>query len=365
MSDHREAIAIGLVGPHLGKHPGWVVSQGEILAERFASEGHPVFQCSTRIHPLARLFDSLVSVLRWRRRVDALILAVYSGRAFHIAEWVSRLAARSRHPRLVLHLHGGGLPELFAARPERARSVLDRADLIVTPTAYLAEAVGSLGGERPILTIPNVFDLDGYEYRRRDHLPEAPRILWMRTVHEIYRPELAIEALARLHARGVDARLTLAGQDKGLLDRCRQRVTALDLDAAVDFPGFLDPDAKRRAFAEHDVFWSTNRVDNAPVSVLEALASGLPVVAAAVGGLPRLLHTERGDAGLLVPDDGDDVELAERFADATSSLIAQPTRVRQLVDLGRGVAEASAWPAVYRRWLDVFTRLGSASNQSQ
>lgn len=360
-----EVASIGLVGPHLGRHPGWVVSQGEILAEHFAAEGHRVRLTSSRLHPLARLLETSLSLVSWIAgiggpAIDVVIIAVFSGRAFRAAELASRLVATFRRSRLVLHLHGGGLPELFAADPARVRAVLASADAIVTPSEYLARATRDLerGGDlgAPIVTIPNVFDLDARAFTPRDGVPASPRILWMRTFHEIYRPELAIDALAALRSRGIDARLTLAGQDKGLLQPCRQRVAELGLVDLVEFPGFLDAEAKRRAFTEHDVFWNTNRVDNAPVTVLEALASGLPVVATRVGGVPDLLRVDGRTAGVVVSGSDPEV-LAAGFADATADLVADPASAARLSALGRKVAEASAWPNVYRRWLDLFAVL--------
>ena len=123
----------------------------------------------------------------------------------------------------------------------------------------------------------------------------------------------------------------------------------------MSFPGFLGPEAKRRAFAEHDVFWNTNAVDNAPVTVLEAMASGLPVVALAAGGVPDLLC--HGQAGRLVPEDGTG-DLAEALAEATRCLSRQPEEVARLCHRGREVALESAWPRVERRWLELADRLG-------
>lgn len=338
------------VGSHLARHPGWVTTQGEVLAGLFRREGYEVRETSHVLQPLLRALDVARSLWRWRSETDLAIVSVFSGRAFRLAGLASWLLARLGVPQ-VLWLHGGGLPELIRRRPGRVRRVLRRAEVIVAPSGWLADEVATLGFE--VTVIPNVLDLSRYEYLLRTE-PETPlRLLWMRTFHEIYRPLLAIETLARLHDAGVDARLTLAGQERDgpLLEACRRRARGLGLAERIRFAGFLDMDGKRRAFSEHDVFLNTNAVDNTPVTVLEAMASGLPVVATAVGGVPHLLR--HGEAGVLVPPDD-----AEAMAEALRELVAEGSAdVERLSAAGRAVAEACDWPAVHRRWWELFGRL--------
>ncbi|MFL6203626.1 MAG: glycosyltransferase, partial [Thermoanaerobaculia bacterium] len=112
--------------------------------------------------------------------------------------------------------------------------------------------------------------------------------------------------------------------------------------------GFLDAEGKRREFAAHDVFLNTNRVDNAPVSVLEAAAFGLPVVSTDVGGIPCLLRD--GEEALLVPEGN-----AEAMAGAVRRLLDEPGLAGRLSAAGREVAERSSWERVRRLWEEALT----------
>lgn len=341
------------VGPHLGRHPGCVPSPAEDLRPLLEAEGHEVLLTSSARRAPVRALAMFRDLCRWRRRVDLAVLSVFSGRSFRLAEvlarWMSWLGIRQVHV-----LHGGGLPDLIASNPQRVRRVLGRADAVVAPSGWLAEAVAPLGVDARV--IPNVLDLSHYELHEPG-IPPAPRLLWMRTFHDVYRPELALRALARLRADGVAATLTMAGQDKGLEAPCRRLAAQLGVDGCVEFPGFLDPAGKRRAFAAHDVFLATNRVDNTPVTVLEAMASGLPVVATAVGGVPHLL--EHGRAGLLVADAPGEEALAleAEMAVAVRRLVADPELARRLSAAGRQRAEAASWPRVRAAWMGLFADL--------
>ncbi|HVG10748.1 MAG TPA: glycosyltransferase family 4 protein, partial [Thermoanaerobaculia bacterium] len=322
---------VGLIGPMLGSNPGWAVGQGEVLAGLLAREGWDVRTASSRVNRWLRLADVATSPWRWRGRVDVLILMVFSGPAFRLVEAASSTAFRLGMP-MILWLHGGNLADFASRHPDRVRRVLARGRIAVAPSKFLAEPFGAR-------VIPNVVDLDQYLYRHRPQV--APRLLWMRTFHELYRPDLALRVLERLPG----ATLTMAGQDKGLLAETRRRAEEMGLD--VRFPGFLDAEGKRREFAAHDVFLNTNRVDNAPVSVLEAAAFGLPVVSTDVGGIPCLLRD--GEEALLVPE-GDSEALTEAMARAVRRLLDEPGLAGRLSAAGREVAERSSWDRVRPLW---------------
>jgi glycosyltransferase involved in cell wall biosynthesis len=175
----------------------------------------------------------------------------------------------------------------------------------------------------------------------------------MRTFHPVYHPEMAIDVLAALRQTHPAAVLTMAGQDKGMLAAARERARLRGLADAVRFPGFLRAEAKAREFSRHDIYLNTTRVDNMPVSVLEACACGLPVVATNVGGIPYLLEHE--NTGLLVPD-GD----AQAMAEAARRLLGEPGLAARLSANGRALAVSCGWEAVRPKWEALFREIVDA-----
>jgi glycosyltransferase involved in cell wall biosynthesis len=176
----------------------------------------------------------------------------------------------------------------------------------------------------------------------------------MRSFHPLYNPLMAIDVLARLRQRVPAARLVMAGQDKGEEAAVRAEAVRQGLADAVAFPGFLDQPAKLRELARADMFITTNRIDNAPVAVLEAAAAGLPVVATDVGGVRDLLQD--GETALLTPD-GD----AGAMADALARLIEDTGLTARLVHQGRRLAEQSSWEAVCPQWQRLFSDLADSN----
>lgn len=335
---------IGIAGPLLGSHRGWVLSQGELLAATLRSQGVDVPVVSRYRPPYARALDTALRIAMWRRTVNALIIMVFSGRGFRLAELSVRCAG-SKLP-VVLWLHGGGLPEFAGRETKRVQRLLETASAIVAPSNFLARPFQT--GSRTVEVIANQLPMPNYPYRLRR--PPAARLLWMRTFHPIYNPQMAVRAFARLRDRHPEATLTMAGQDRGEVGATRKLAQELGVEHAVRFPGFLGPDEKLRALETHDIYLHTNQIDNTPVSVLEAAASGLLIAATRVGGIEDLL--EDGRNALLVPADDHDA-----MANAIARLLEEPELAHRLSEAGPALAEPSRSSKVASQWLSLLSRV--------
>jgi glycosyltransferase involved in cell wall biosynthesis len=342
-----EAPSICITGPMIGRNPGMVTTQGERVADLLAGDGYRVISTSASPNRYRRLAEIAATIVRRRREIGVLCVQTYSGPAFVVDDVATWLGRRFRLP-IIMHVHGGAMPTFIDRFPRWTRRVLARADLLVVPSGYLAGALADHGFAAEV--IPNVIELADYSYRPRRVL--RPRLLWMRTFHPVYDPEMAVRVLARVRQSVPDATLVMAGQEKGIGARVRSLVDELGLKEAVRFAGFLDAEGKRREGDAADVFLNTNRVDNTPVSVIEACAMGLPVVATDVGGVRHLLAD--GESGLLVAE-GDD----EAMAAAVLRLLSDPALAGRLSDNGRTLAERSSWERVRPLWMTIFDRLAA------
>jgi glycosyltransferase involved in cell wall biosynthesis len=141
-------------------------------------------------------------------------------------------------------------------------------------------------------------------------------------------PEKGIDDLLRAFAAvrsGMDASLLIAGDGP---DRMKLEALAAELGIgdAVEFAGYTANVAE--ALARMDVFVLPSRSEGIPLALLEAMAAGLPVVAARVGGVPEVVAD--GETGVLVPP-GDPPALAAAMAD----LLSDPLRRREAGERGR------------------------------
>ncbi len=326
----------------LGRNRGHVTTQGQVVADLLAAEGFAVTCVSSKINRAARLTEIVATIIAHRREFDLLVLEVYSGLGFVIANVAGQLGRFFRVPQIMV-LHGGDLPAFVSRFPRWTKRVLARADLLVAPSGFLAETVRPLGFEAT--QIPNVINIADYPFRERERI--EPRLIWMRSFHSIYNPEMALEVLTELRRTFPKATLTMAGVDKGLERKVKKMAHDAELSHAVRFPGFLDPAGKIREFAAADIFLNTNRIDNMPVSVLEACAFGLPVVATSVGGLPFLISHRQN--GLLVPN-----EDVKAMTGAVIELLTDPELTRTISIGANQLARRSSWNRVRRDWEELF-----------
>jgi glycosyltransferase involved in cell wall biosynthesis len=332
----------------LGQHPGWVPNPAEHLAPRLQGMGFECTLTSRRINRYLRMADILWTIFHRRDQVDWVCLQVYSGLGFMVSDAASQLSRLLGKP-VVMVLHGGDLPEFLFRNPGWGRRVLRRAQSIVVPSQYLSRLAADLGFRSTI--VPNAIELAGYPFRLRSTV--SPNLLWMRTFHEIYNPMLAVDVIKALLPSYPHASLTMAGQEKGMLEQVKQRVVDLGVQNAVRFVGYLDDAGKRREFDTHDIFLNTNHVDNMPISVIEAAVCGLPIVATRVGGIPYLL-TDEVD-GLLTADDD-----VQRMTTAIRRILEEPGLAAKLSSNARKLGEQHDWGVTLLKWAALFQELSPA-----
>jgi glycosyltransferase involved in cell wall biosynthesis len=317
------------------------------LSTRLARTHWRVRTTSSRTQRLARVADMLTTIVRDRGLYDIAQIDVYSGPAFAWAE-ATTFAVRQLGKPVVLTLHGGGLPAFARRWPGRVRRLLNSAAVVTVPSRFLLEEMHPYRSDLRLL--PNPLDLQVFRGRTRS--VAAPHMIWVRSFHDIYDPVTAIRVLAQVSAFDKRARLTMVGPDKGdgsqsaVIDEAR-RLGVMD---RLHLTGRLERMSVAGCLDQHDIFLNTTRIDNTPLSVIEALACGLCVVSTDVGGLPYLLTAER--TALLVGT-GD----SSGMAAAVRRLLIDPVLVSRLSTEGQRAAAAFDWTFVLPEWLQLLDGL--------
>jgi glycosyltransferase involved in cell wall biosynthesis len=325
--------------------PAGASTVGHQLADRLRRRGWPVRTTSARAGRAARLTDMVATVWSRRREFEVAQVDVFSGPAFVWAEVVCRSLAWAGKP-YILTLHGGGLPAFAARWPSRVRRLLGSAHAVTTPSDYLRAELAGYRGDLRVL--PNAIDLEAYRFRPRTSL--RPTLVWLRAFHDVYQPDLAPAVIARLRDSYPSVRLAMVGRDEG--DGSRERTLRvaehLGVTSALELPGGVPKSEVPGWLDRGDIFLNTARVDNAPVSILEAMASGLCVVSTNPGGIPHLL---RHEADALLAPCGD----ADALATEVQRLLSDPELATRLSCAGRQRAERHAWPKILPQWEALLT----------
>jgi glycosyltransferase involved in cell wall biosynthesis len=286
-----------------------------------------------------------------------LVHVVSPGPAAVVAALIARISGLplvgSHHTELAAYARLRTGDAGMAAMMDAAVGAFYRAcDVVLSPSASADDGLRRLGiDERRIGRWDRGVDLERFTPAKRETgwLPGG-------RIHVLYAGRLTVEkgapllAEAFLAARRRDPRLHLmlagGGPEEGAL-RAR-------LGEAATFLGWLDGEDLARAYASADVLLFCSQTDTFGQAILEAQASGLPVVAVRAGGPVELV--EPGRSGLLCPPD------PHTLAAAVAGLAASPAARARLARGGLAAVRQRTWDAALGRLADGWRRaLGSAT----
>ena len=329
------------IGNALAKH-GLAPTSADTMPPRFRAEGFEVEVASSKKSGVWRLLSMLWSIVRCARSVDYVLIDTYSTKNFWYAYFCSQLC-RVMRIRYIPILHGGDLPHRMDRSRIMAKAIFLNSYRNVAPSGYLHDALKERGFMSEL--VPNTLNVKDYEFKVRESV--RPKLLYVRAFARLYNPQMALYVLKDLIATNRDAQLCMVGADKdGTMEECQLLARELGLESHVEFPGRLSKKDWHTLSEDYDIFINTTNKDNTPVSVMEAMALGLPVVSTNPGGMPFLIENEND--GLLV-----DVNDVESMVVQISWLIQNPNGAFGIASKAREKVEGFDWKEVRRKWHDL------------
>ncbi len=343
-------LRVALVGP-LPPPAGGMALQTIQLAELLRGEGAQVHFVQTNspywpkwagyipiLRAACRLLPYLYRLWVEAGRSELLHLMANSGWSWHLfaapAIWIAHWRGRP----VVVNYRGGGAASFLGNQSRLVIATLHRAKAIIVPSGFLQKVFKSHGIATDV--VPNVVNLFRFSPADRTQSPSdaAPHLIVTRNLESIYNNEGAIRAFALLRSTYPQARLTLTGTGPEL-GRLQQVAKEKGLADAVHFAGRLDSSQMADLYRSAQLMWNPSLVDNMPNSVLEAMASGVPVVSTNVGGVPFMLS--HGRTGMLVePND------PRALADAAGRVMEDSALRERLIDNGLAEVQRYTWEQV-------------------
>lgn len=170
-------------------------------------------------------------------------------------------------------------------------------------------------------------------------------LLWLGRFAPEKDPTLFVEAVARLHETGHEVTAAMVG-DGPLADDVRRAIDSHGLDEQVTCPGWVgDP---RPYYVDSRLFVLTSERDASPLSVIEAMATGCPVVTPAVGSVTDAVVD--GETGRVLTD-----RTPEAVAEAAVELLADSTERARLGANATRVREQYSYAAARDDWRAILT----------
>ncbi len=311
----------------------------DLLANKFVKEGYNVIKTSNKLNKIYRLIDMCITLIKNRKRIDFILIDTFSTSNFYYALVTSQIA-RFFKLKYIPILHGGNLPERLKKNKKLSNLIFNNSYKNVAPSNYLKVAFEKCG--YIVDFIPNTIEIKKYHFKERKDL--KPYLLYVRAFDKLYNPTMAIYVLKKLLLEYPEAKLCMIGPDKdGSLLQCKTLAKQLKIAHKIEFTGVLTKEQWHKKSEDFDIFINTTNFDNTPVSVMEAMALGLPVVSTNVGGLPYLIDNDKD--GVLV-----EKENIESMTNAIVKLLNNDERAFELAKNARKKVETFDWDTVNKQW---------------
>jgi L-malate glycosyltransferase len=281
------------------------------------------------------------NLLRDVRKYDVIHIFSASYLSFLIAPTPAILASKLYGKKIVLNYHSGEAEDHLRRWPRSTRWMLKLVDAIAVPSEYLVRVFAEFGYKAT--AIFNIIELDKFAYRERT--PLRPVFLSNRNLEAHYGVDSVLRAFALIKEKVPDATLTVVG-DGSQRQALQALKTELNLSDA-SFTGRVEHGDIYRHYSTSDIFLNASKIDNQPLSILEAFASGLPVVTTDAGGIPDIVTD--GETGFVVPV-GDHQTLAARAIE----LLTDHNRATTMARQARAECMKYTWEVVCDQWLKLY-----------
>jgi len=306
------------------------------------------------VRALFRLLPYIFDVWKLAGKVDVIHLMANSGWSWQLFSAPVLWTGWFRKTPVIVNYRGGEAKTYFEKSFKWVKPSLGKAREIVVPSGYLEKVFGDFGVTTRV--VPNIINLDRFKPVDQN-TKKAPnqgfKLIITRNLEAIYGIETAIKALAiaRQHVPGIFLAIAGTGPQQAQLEQLAKQ---LDIHGVVSFVGRLDAEQIVDFYQSADVMLNPTTVDNMPNSVLESLASGVPVVTTNVGGIPYIV--EQDETALMVA-----VGDAKAMADEIVRLYQEPETRKKLIENGLNAVQPYAWPQVKGQWLSLYNMAGSGA----
>lgn len=229
---------------------------------------------------------------------------------------------------VLFHLHGGGFRNFYEEETSAVgrlliRFILRRVDEVIVLVDAWRGFVSRLAPQAQIDVLPNPVCVPG---AHEHDFGKPPVVLFLGLINVRKGVFDLIQAMPAVLARHPDSRFVIAGS--GELAALREAAEKQGVAESLEIPGWVSGADKENLLSRATVFVLPSYYEAMPMSLLEAMAHGLPCVASQVGGIPDVMAD--GEEGLLLPPGN-----PTAWADAMNRLFGNPELAGRLGEAGR------------------------------
>ncbi len=231
------------------------------------------------------------------------------------------------------------------------QSIIRKYDRLTASSRFLKEQVesASAGAAGRVSVVPFGVDLPS-ESKTYANGGDTVRLVYMKYLLPVYGPDILIKAMVILKENKFPVQLDMYGTGR---EEANLKKMAVDLgvENLLVFKGWLEPNLVARRYFDYDIMVMPSRSESFGVAAVEAMASGLPVIASRVGGIPEIIID--GETGLLV-----EPENPTALAQAIMTLVRDIKVGQKMGQAGRKyVSQKFQWDESLRLMLHIYDKL--------
>jgi len=287
------------------------------------------------LRTIIRLFCFLNNLHKTLPQVEVVYFLTGFFNFFFWVTYPALILIKLHGKKVILSARGGEAKSFFKKYGLLVKPILKRVDAISVPSGFLRDIFWEAFNMRASI-VPNIADFEQFKYRKRERV--LAKLLVTRSLEEIYNVGCVIRAFKKVHDYFPGSSLGIVGDgtQRAVLEKM---VAELNLIEHVTFHGRIKHSEIQNYYDQYDIFINASNADNLPGVILEAFASGLPVVSTRAGGIPYMV--EDGLTGLLVGI-GDYEGLGEKVIE----LVKDPGFASMLANNARIECQKYSWDNV-------------------
>lgn len=209
--------------------------------------------------------------------------------------------------KIIYHMHGGGFKEFYSKYNKRnlIKRTLNKADVLIVLSTSWERYYSSIVDKHRIRILNNMIPNPSY----------SKEYVCNHVVHFLFLGQLSdgkgifdlVDVLKEMKVE-YESKLILHIGGNGETERLKEQIYKYSLDKMVIFEGWVSGDKKRDLLSTCDVYILPSYMEGLPISILEAMSYGMPIISTNVGGIPEIV--ESGKNGFLI-EAGDKKALRE------------------------------------------------------
>ncbi len=289
-----------MVGMHLTKTRGGITT---LIAEILNSPLNNNFEfdyISAQAEDFGRIRKFLLAwqavsgfLIKCVFRSPKLVYVHFGGNASLYREGFFVLLAKILRKKTIGHFHAGDVENYYPFQRKIGRrfigAALKSCDGMIVVSKESARQLLNIVPHAAIKLIPNAIDTAAFDFRREIKNTEIVHLLFVGAVGKLKGEQDLLDALAVLRERKLPLKVSILGYGaENLRDRCHE----LKITPMIEFLGAVSLAARLDFYRKADIFVLPTYAEALPMSVIEAMAAGLPVISTRVGGIPELIDDQ-------------------------------------------------------------------------